>query len=64
VRGVRDTNVLVSGIAEDPDDNAVQEAAVEYHADVVISDDEHLLALQTFRGLRILSPAAFLSALP
>ncbi len=54
----------LSVVAEDPDDNAVLEAAVEYCAEVVVSGDEHLLALHTFREIRILSPVAFLRALP
>ena len=47
-------------IVEDPDDDAVLQAAVGAHADVVVSGDDHLLKLGTLRGIRILSPACFL----
>lgn len=50
-------------VADDPDDNAVLEAAVEYRAEQIVSGDDHLLALKSFRGIPILSPAAFLSSL-
>lgn len=53
----------LSVIDDDPDDNAVLEAAIEYRAQKIVSGDDHLLALKSFRGIPILSPAAFLSSL-
>jgi len=62
---VRQTFVPVSPIesitvvAEDPDDDAVLEAALAAGAVVVVSGDSHLLDLREFRGIRIVSPASF-----
>jgi putative PIN family toxin of toxin-antitoxin system len=53
----------VTEVAADPADNRVLEAAAEGNADAVISGDRHLLALGSWRGIRIESPAAFLEAL-
>ncbi len=50
-------------IKEDPDDNKFLECAVEACADYIISGDAHLLKLQQFRGIEILSPKEFLSDL-
>jgi uncharacterized protein len=43
----------------DPDDDKFLELAVNGHADVIISGDADLLALDTFRGIPIITPAAF-----
>ena len=43
----------------DPDDDKFLELAVNGHADVIISGDDDLLALDTFRGIPIITPAAF-----
>lgn len=47
-------------VERDPDDNRVLECAVSGRADAVITGDDDLLALETFRGIPILSPARFL----
>lgn len=47
-------------IEKDPDDNKVLECALEYKADVIISGDEHILGLVTFRGIPIHTPAQYL----
>lgn len=49
-------------VDDDPDDDRVLEAAIAGGASCVVSGDRHLLRLQTFRGIRILTPAAFLDA--
>lgn len=49
--------------SEDPDDDKFLECALGGDADVVVSRDPHLLDLKQFRGIRILSPAAFLAVL-
>jgi uncharacterized protein len=65
----RDTFVLVSPrvavdvMESDPDDNRILEAALQADAQVIVSGDHHLLALGTWRGIRILSPADFLRML-
>lgn len=47
-------------IKEDPDDNKFLDCAVSASADYIISGDTHLLNLQTFRGIKIVSPAEFI----
>jgi len=47
-------------IKEDPDDNKFLECAMHAKADYIISGDEHLLNLQEFRSIKILSPADFI----
>jgi putative PIN family toxin of toxin-antitoxin system len=49
----------VAVIADDPDGDAVLEAALAANADLIISGDSHLLTLGEFRGTRIVSPAEF-----
>ncbi|MBZ0170395.1 PilT protein domain-containing protein [Candidatus Methylomirabilis lanthanidiphila] len=49
-------------ITEDEPDNRILECAIEASADVVITGDRHLLALQTFRGMPIVSPGEFVAA--
>jgi uncharacterized protein len=49
----------VAVIADDPDDDAVLEAALAANADLIISGGSHLLTLAEFRGTRIVSPAEF-----
>jgi uncharacterized protein len=43
----------------DPDDDKFLELAVNGRADAIISGDNDLLALDTFRGIPIITPAAF-----
>jgi putative PIN family toxin of toxin-antitoxin system len=52
----------ISEIAADPADDRVLEAAAEVRADAVVSGDRHLLDLGSWRGIAILSPAAFLES--
>lgn len=51
----------VSVITDDPSDNRVLECALAAHADVIVSGDQHLLALRDFRGMPIFTPTAFLT---
>lgn len=48
-------------IAADPTDDRVLEAALEAGADVIVSGDAHLLALKTWRGIRVLPPRDLLA---
>ncbi len=50
-------------IVEDPEDNRVLEAAAEGKADAIVSGDRHLLTLQVFEGIPIMSPRQFLDRL-
>lgn len=53
----------VSGVCRDPDDDKFLDAAISGGADVLISSDKDLQVLEAFRGVKILSPADFLSFL-
>jgi putative PIN family toxin of toxin-antitoxin system len=48
-------------VREDPADDRVLEAAVAGAAEVIVSGDRHLLRLRSWRGIRIVKAAAFLS---
>lgn len=47
-------------VADDPD-NRILECAVTGHADAIVTGDRALLALGTFRGIRLLSLADYLT---
>jgi len=50
-------------VAEDPEDNRILECAIAANADYVISGDSHLLKLNKYFNIDILSAAAFLEKL-
>jgi uncharacterized protein len=57
--------VEVSGTLKacrDPDDDKLLEIAIIGKADCIVTGDQDLLVLDPFRGVRILTPAAFLEA--
>jgi putative PIN family toxin of toxin-antitoxin system len=47
-------------IERDSSDNIYLECAIETDADFIISGDHHLTDLETYEGVRIVSPATFL----
>ena len=51
---VKPTSVVYE-VVEDPDDNAVLECAIAAQADVIVSGDNHLLKLNEFRKIPILT---------
>lgn len=53
---------LIEKIDRDPDDDKFLECAVAAGADYVVSGDQHLLDLDSFRGTDILDAADFLDA--
>ena len=55
--------VALDVVAEDESDNRFLECAVEGRADYLVSGDAHLLNLREFRGVKILTPRAFLDIL-
>jgi uncharacterized protein len=55
--------VALHVIETDPADDRFIECAVAAEADAIVSGDRHLLALGSFRGIPILTPAAFLEVL-
>jgi uncharacterized protein len=52
----------VAVIADDPADNRVLEAAAAAAADVIVSGDHHLLDLEAWQGIRVLSPGDLAAA--
>ncbi len=50
-------------IHEDPSDDFVVSAALETDADYIVTGDHRLLALGSYRGIRIMQPAEFLTPL-
>jgi uncharacterized protein len=65
ISDIRDNATLVAGtlslnvIREDPDDDKFLECAVEGGAEYIVSGDAHLLNLQNYQGIQILTPAVF-----
>jgi putative PIN family toxin of toxin-antitoxin system len=53
----------LSVIAEDPDDNRVQECAVEGKADLIVSGDRHLLKLANYQSISIIAVRQFLESI-
>ncbi|MGD2249056.1 MAG: putative toxin-antitoxin system toxin component, PIN family [Candidatus Methanofastidiosia archaeon] len=50
----------IDAIKDDPDDNMILECAAEGKADYIISGDKHLLSLNEYSGIKILSAREFL----
>jgi len=46
-------------VADDPDDDAVVDCAVEAGADVIVSGDSHLTDLKQVEGIRVVTQAMF-----
>lgn len=51
--------VPVVGVSRDPSDDAVLTCALAAQAEFLVTGDADLLALQTFRGIRIVRPRDF-----
>lgn len=51
----------VEVVAADPADDCVLEAALAAEAEVIVSGDSHLLRLESWRDIRIVSPADLLA---
>lgn len=51
----------INAVEKDPDDNHVLECAVAAKADFLITGDQHLLELEEFEGIEILSTTAFMA---
>ena len=50
-------------VKDDPKDNIFIETAVAGNADYLISQDNHLLKLKEFKGIKIITPEEFLRVL-
>ena len=51
---------LVDIIKDDPEDNKVLECAISAGSEFIITGDNHLLRLENFKGIEILTPDSFL----
>lgn len=47
-------------VSSDPDDDMFIECALVAGASMIVSGDHHLLGLEEYQGIRIVTPAAFL----
>lgn len=54
---------VIRAVAQDPSDDKFLACSVDGRAEWLVTGDRHLLALNTFRGIRIAPPAEFLRAL-
>jgi hypothetical protein len=50
-------------VADDPDDDAVIDCAVEANADIIVSGDGHLTELKQIEGMPVITPAKFIEML-
>ena len=53
----------ISVILEDPKDDMFIVAAIEGDAEYIVSGDHHLLDIESFMGVKIISPSVFLQIL-
>lgn len=53
-------SIVLNGVPEDPDDNRILECAVEGKANCIVTGDRHLLRLNEFRGIPIVTVRSFL----
>lgn len=53
----------IRAVAEDPEDDKYIVAAVEGLAQFIVTGDAHLLALEAYEGVRIVTPRVFLALL-
>ena len=53
--------ITINLIKDDPDDNAILECAFTAEVEYIVTGDSHLLTLESFKGIKILSPSEFLS---
>ncbi len=60
LRGQTVTPVERIDVCRDPKDNMFLEAALTAEADVIVSGDEDLLVLDSFRSIPVVGPAPFL----
>jgi putative PIN family toxin of toxin-antitoxin system len=49
----------MQSVCRDPDDDAILACALEAKADYLVTGDEDLLELKTFKGIRIVTPRDF-----
>jgi len=49
-------SIRLNIIKDDPDDNKFLEAGISGNADLIISQDKHLLKLKEYQKIKIISP--------
>ena len=55
--------IRIDVITADPNDNIILECALESKADIIISGDQHLLAVAAFKGILIVSPSDYMKTI-
>ena len=55
--------IQIDVVVADPKDNMILECALESKADIIVSGDQHLLAIEEFRGVQIVSPSDYLKVI-
>ena len=53
----------ISKITKDPDDNKFIGCGIEGEADYIVSGDDHLLSLKSYKGIQIVNADSFLKVL-
>lgn len=61
---VVEPGISLEVIEADPEDDKILECAVTGQVDYIVSGDTHLLDLDVYRGIPILSPAEYLEVSP
>ncbi len=56
--------LAVDSVPGDPTDDKYLTCAAEGEAEYIVTGDQHLLRLTTWRGIRVMSPSQFLAAFP
>jgi putative PIN family toxin of toxin-antitoxin system len=57
-----DPNFELNAVPDDPDDNRILECAVAGKADFIVSGDRHLLRIESYDGITIVSVRRFLES--
>ena len=52
--------MTVNAVRDDPDDNRILECALEAEAQIIVSGDHHLLSLQEYKSISIVTPREFI----
>lgn len=63
VAEIVETPKIARVVPDDPEDDKLIAIAVASGADAIISNDQHLLTLDPYDGIRILQPSAFVKQL-
>jgi uncharacterized protein len=55
-----ETKSKINAVKDDPADDRILECAVDSHSQYVITQDNHLLKLKNYNGVKIITPNEFL----